>query len=182
MAVSKNIKRVDRHYYKGDNDLIYKSRTLSFFPYAMSDVNINYLMIKIREALNPSLLKYEDRKKNLENNMYGHCYHATQALYYLLQIREPLDIYKGLDDDGEYHWWLKRERGNVIYDVTANRYLLEGKKPPYDKGEKTTWKGIKKRPLEETLNLMILVLKNDQRKFQDVITLHEKDQELVRDF
>lgn len=177
MAVRDYIIQLDRHYYKGDNDLIFKTRTLRYMPYVMSDANFMFLISNIKRELTPDLLKPEYRKKNLDYPLFGHSYHATQALYYFFDIQPPgsLKIFKAKDDEGYMHWWLKRY--DKIYDVTKDYYFSNGKEPPYKNGVESEWKGPKKRPLEETLNLMIKVIKNQPGggHFADYVTYHEHD-------
>jgi len=184
MSLRDYVVQIDRHYYKGDNDLIFKTRSLKYRPYIMSDANFMFLISAIKRELTPDLLKSEYRKRNLENPLFGHSYHATQALYYFIDIQPPgsLKIFKAKDDEGYTHWWLKRD--DQIYDVTKDYYLMDGKEPPYKDGVESEWKGPKKRPLEETLNLMIKVIKNQPGSghYADYVTLHEQDVQLQKHF
>ena len=88
---------------------------------------------------------------------YGHCYHSTQALYYLIDTDKLVPM-SGEDYRGEKHWWL--QDGNNIYDVTADQYYIKSKVPPHSKGKKSSWYGWKQRPQQISLNLMKKVLTN----------------------
>ena len=80
------MKAVERHRYNGNK--IIGTRRLIFDPYDFSELNMCLVMGLIQKNLTPDLLK---RKKLMfrdeTNKYYGHCYHATQALYYLMGHR-----------------------------------------------------------------------------------------------
>ena len=164
------MKIVKRHCYAKGN-VIYKSRILKYkpFPYKM----IYHVMDLIQENLTPELLK--GRKKvmypNDVNNVkyYGHCYHASQALYYLIDTDSLIGV-SAKDYRGEKHWWL--QDGDQVFDVTSDQYHSVGQKPPHDKGKVTKWYGWQERPQQISLNLMARVLKNrlikDKEKKWDI--------------
>ena len=150
-----NMKKVERHRYKDKK--IFETRTLTFEPYPYSE--IDEVIGLIQDNLTPDLLKgkkvlmYPDDIKT--NRFYGHCYHSSQALYYLMDC-DTLIPMSGEDYRGEKHWWL--QDGQKIYDCTANQYLDKGKLPPYDIGKKSKWYGWKQRPQQISLDLMVRVL------------------------
>ena len=119
------MKTVERHSYDGSK--IIKTRTLVFEPYNFSELNMCLVMGLIQQNLKPELLK---RKKLMfrddSNKYYGHCYHATQALYYLMDTDKLVPM-SGEDYRGEKHWWLQNE--DSIYDCTAEQYWTVGKLP-----------------------------------------------------
>jgi len=132
---------------------------------------IESVMGFIRENLTPDLLKGRKSLMYPEdlqtNKYYGHCYHATQALYCLMDSDELIPM-SAIDYRGEKHWWLS---GGVInYDVTADQYYSVGQTPPHLDGKKTAWYGWKQRPQQVTLNLMKRVLGN--RLALDTVTDH----------
>lgn len=93
-------------------------------------------MSLIQKVLTPDLLKPEYVKDNEGNPMYGHCYAATEALYYLLGGRKSgWHPCRGKDAEGVTHWWL-RNAGGKILDPTAEQYESVGKKPPYGEGRR----------------------------------------------
>ena len=151
------MKKVQRHRYKDKE--IFETRTLTFEPYWCSEYNIWLVMDLIQKNLTPDLLK--GRKKLMYPDdinilrYYGHCYHASQALYYLMEC-DKLTPMSGEDYRGEKHWWL--QDGQKIYDCTANQYIDKGENPPYNIGKKTNWYGWKQRPQQISLELMKRVL------------------------
>jgi hypothetical protein len=91
----------------------------------------------------------------LTNKMYGHCYHASQALYQLINTDQLVPM-SAEDYRKEKHWWL--QSGERIYDITAGQYYSANKFPPYEEGKKSRWYGWKERPQQISLDLMVRVL------------------------
>ena len=87
--------------------------------------------------------------------MYGHCYHTTQAMFYLLDHSNSLEAHTAVDYRGDQHWWLKDINDESIIDVTADQYFSINKTPPYDKGKMRTWYGWKGRPHKRTFKLIL---------------------------
>lgn len=154
------MKTIERHRYDKNN--IIGTRRLIFEPFNYSELSMSLVIGLIRKNLSLDLLK--GRKKlmypediNL-NPCYGHCYHSTQALYYLIDTDRLVPM-SAEDYRGEKHWWL--QDGNRIYDVTAEQYYCVGKVPPYHNGKKSKWYGWKGRPQQTSLDLIIRVLGAD---------------------
>ena len=149
------MKNIQRHRYKDKK--IFETRTLSFDAYSYSEIDL--VIGLIQDNLTPDLLK--GRKSLmypsdvLTNKYYGHCYHSSQALYYLMDTDKLVSM-SGEDYRGEKHWWL--QDGEKIYDCTANQYIDKGENPPYNIGKKTNWYGWKQRPQQISLELMKRVL------------------------
>jgi hypothetical protein len=97
-----------------------------------SDSEIENLMSDIRGVLSPDLLKKEYHSENAINPMFGHCYVATEALYYLLN--DPVRYRPARDI---VHWWLVDLYENRIWDATKDQYLSVGKVPPYQNGKRS---------------------------------------------
>jgi hypothetical protein len=134
---------------------VFQLRKLSFEPYRYSENNMSLVMGLIRNQLTPDLLTPKYLPENVVNPMYGHCYHSTQALYYLMDT-DLLIPMSGVDYRGDYHWWL--QDGDKIYDVTAGQYYSVGKLPPYESGKKSKWYGWGQRPHQRSLDLIVRVL------------------------
>ena len=150
------MKIVERHRYK-DNEII-GTRRLVFEPYRCSEYNICLVIGLIQRNLTSDLLKRKKLKfRDDTNKYYGHCYHASQALYYLMDT-DVLVPMSGDDYRGEKHWWL--QYGDNIYDCTAEQYYILGKMPPYHNGQKSKWYGWKQRPQQISLDLMVKVLED----------------------
>ena len=149
------MKNIQRHRYKDKK--IFETRTLTFDPYPYSE--IDQVIRLIQDNLTSDLLK--GRKSLmypsdvLTNKYYGHCYHSSQALHYLMDT-DKLVLMSGEDYRGEKHWWL--QDGEKIYDCTANQYIFVNQSPPYDVGKKSNWYGWKQRPQQISLELVKRVL------------------------
>jgi len=150
------MKTVERHRYKDGK--VDQTRRLTFNPYTYSELNMCLVMGLIKRNLTPDLLTPKYREENKINSMYGHCYHSSQALFYLIDT-DLLIPMCGIDYRNDYHWWLQNE--NKIYDLTAEQYYSVGKLPPYEKGKPTKWYGWKQRPHQRTLDLIIRVLRKE---------------------
>ena len=151
------MKTIDRHKYKGNK--IVGTRRLIFEPYRFNELNMSLVMGLIQRNLTPDLLKHKKLMyKGDSNKYYGHCYHSSQALYYLIDTDDLVPM-SGEDYRGEKHWWL--QHGDNIYDCTAEQYLEKGKMPPYHGGKKSVWYGWKQRPQQISLDLIVRVLGND---------------------
>ena len=161
---------IERHRY--NKNTIIKTRRLTFDAYKYTEKNMCLVMGLIRKNLTPDLLKgrkklmYPDDIKT--NSCYGHCYHSSQALFYLMNTDQLVPM-SAEDYRGEKHWWL--QNGERIYDVTAEQYYSVGKLPPYHFGNKSKWYGWKGRPQQISLDLMVKVL--GERLIEDtLITVH----------
>jgi hypothetical protein len=160
------MKTVERHRYKDKE--IYQTRQLSFDPYDYTEHNMCLVVGLIRRKLTPDLLTPKYRFENQTNPTYGHCYHSSQALFYLMNTNELVPMC-GRDYRNDYHWWL--QNGDKIYDVTAEQYYSVGKLPPYENGKPTKWYGWKQRPHQRSLDLMIRVLGKENVE-DTLITVH----------
>jgi hypothetical protein len=96
------------------------------------------LIRKIQSVLTPDLLKGMWAKE-FENPLAGHCYAATEALYWMLggpesdwktYVLSHLSWPEGLDE-GETHWFMRNSKGEIL-DPTAGQF--EGQEIAYDKG------------------------------------------------
>lgn len=83
------------------------------------------LMTEIQSCLTEDLLKKEF-KITTGNKLSGHCYVATEALYYLLP-NNIQEIFKPstLKVNGVTHWFLRNIINNEILDPTAPQFDFE---------------------------------------------------------
>jgi len=153
------MKTVERPRYKDNR--VFQVRKLSFEPYRYSENMLSLVMGLIRKNLTPDLLTPKYREENVTNPMFGHCYHSSQALFYLMNT-DLLVPMCGKDYRNDYHWWLQDEE--KIYDVTAEQYYSVGKLPPYHSGKPTKWYGWKQRPHQRSLDLIVRVLGENKVK------------------
>ena len=54
---------------------------------------------------------------------------------YLIFGHKNVHLYRGLDDENLYHWWVV-DRTKKIIDLTSEQYTLLGRTPPYENGTK----------------------------------------------
>lgn len=138
----------------------YWVRRLTFEPYEYTPANVAYLGEKIKE-LHQKYKPSHYRKKLVpskdKNPMYGFCYPATQALFYLFDTDQLIPM-RGVDYRNEYHWWL--QEGENIIDITADQYYNVGETPPYGNGKKGQWYAWKKQPSMSSLNIIASVHPN----------------------
>ena len=95
------------------------------------------------------------RELNIGNPLFGHCYHATQALYFFFKDANLKTMSAKCQSPAEQHWWL--QDGDKIIDITAGQYDALDFDPPYGKGKETKWYGWKNRPHRKSQDLMKLV-------------------------
>jgi hypothetical protein len=96
----------------------------------------------VRDQLGPDLLtaNFKDRP---ENPFYGHCFHASIALYKLLGGKESgYSVWKALDATDTPHYWLTSPTNEII-DPTAEQYTQFGYEPPYLSGKRTGFRPSK---------------------------------------
>jgi hypothetical protein len=135
----------------------YKVRRLSFVPLEYNDTNVQWASEKILEKLNPSYLTKRYVEENKWNPTYGHCYHTTQAMFYMFDTDRLVPM-RGEDTRNEYHWWL--QDGKKVIDPTADQYFRRNEKPPYDKGKKGQWYAWRRQPSSRSFRLIVNVLGN----------------------
>ena len=146
------MKTIERHRYRDKK--IFQTRTLTFEPYPMTE--IDSVIGSIVSNLTPEMVTKKYREENASNPMFGHCYHSSQALFYLMDT-DVLEQRTAVDYHDCSHWWLVDKTTEKIYDITADQYYSVDQLPPYP-GKKKPWYGWKQRPHQRTLDLMVLVL------------------------
>lgn len=105
-------------------------------------MSIEYLMDLIKSVLTIELLREKYKGKNLKNPLYGHCYVASEVLYYLIRSQSFDDHFweykpcRGKDFDNITHWWLQDNEGKIL-DPTSEQYASQGKVPPYHNGRRS---------------------------------------------
>ena len=129
--------------------------------------NLKIVSDIIKKNLTPDLLPKKWRERNASNPMFGHCYHSSQALFYLMDT-DVLEQRTAIDYHDCSHWWLVDKTTDKIYDITADQYYHVGQTPPYP-GKKKPWYGWKQRPHQRTLDLMTLVL-GDRLALDETVT------------
>lgn len=97
----------------------------------------------IKDNLSSDLLPKKWIERNSTNPMFGHCHTASACLQKLFGTKN-IKLYRALDDEGIWHWWVQTIDGNRI-DITADQYYSVGRTPPYESGEKATMLGFEYR-------------------------------------
>ena len=147
---------LERHSYKKIHDNWEITKTVKLYyervPYSLSSLSV--CSKKLEDCLTPDLVTKKYREENQNNPMYGHCYHTTQAMFYLLDT-DTLDIMSGIDWRGDKHWWLRDRITGYEVDMTVDQYYSIDKQPPYDDGKISKWYGWKHRPHMRTLKLIM---------------------------
>jgi hypothetical protein len=92
---------------------------------------------RIQRSLSLDLLhaNYRDRDANaLYYACQGHCYAATEALYYLYGRAAGFVPYVFKHDNGDTHWWLANPETGLVLDPTEPQ--LDGMTFPYERGRR----------------------------------------------
>jgi len=158
------MKTIERHRYRDKK--IFQTRTLTYEPYPMTE--IDSVIGSIVSNLSPEMVTKKYREENASNPMFGHCYHSSQALFYLMDT-DVLEQRTAVDYHDCSHWWLVDKTTEKIYDITADQYYSVDQLPPYP-GKKKPWYGWKQRPHQRTLDLMVLVL-GDRLALDETVNL-----------
>jgi hypothetical protein len=130
-------------------------------------VEIDQLISCIQSNLTEDLLKSEYREHNRVNQMFGHCYVATETLYHFLKQEYVIEKNFGVrqtdefsphhskDENGITHWWLQDQMGNKL-DLTVDQYLSQDRQPPYENSRKGAF--LTKQPSRRSQELINRVL------------------------
>lgn len=97
--------------------------------------NIDFIVNEIKKTLTIDLLKkeYHQQYKN-EHYTYGHCYAASEALYYLTGEKDLWIPHQGFCPILGSHWWLVNKVTQKIVDITAEQFYFKNIEPPYSNG------------------------------------------------
>lgn len=99
-----------------------------------SKANLRRVSKAIVSHLSPELLPIKYRAKNADNPMFGHCHTASGCLYKVFGC-QSVHMYRALDDNGIWHWWIQDHEGQII-DLTASQYPKAVVKRLYRRGAK----------------------------------------------
>lgn len=92
----------------------------------MTETEINELIVIIVKNLNDDLLKKKYRGIKNRNIYSGHCYVATEALYYLINDDERKNyIPSTIKINDITHWFLINKKTNEIIDITKKQFDFE---------------------------------------------------------
>jgi hypothetical protein len=105
--------------------------------------NLELVSGLIKQNLTYDLLPKKWVIRNMANPMFGHCHNAAGCLYKIFGY-EAMHMFRGLDDEGIWHWWCM-DKDNVLIDLTAAQYTNFNRTPPYAEGEKSSMLGFEYR-------------------------------------
>lgn len=115
-----------------------------------NEENLQKVIASIRNNLTIDLLPKKMQERNIlggSNGTYGHCHTAAGVIYKIFGPKN-VHMYRALDEEGLYHWWIIDKNGKLI-DPTSEQYFLLNRIPPYANGTKAGLLGFdyKKRVL-----------------------------------
>ena len=120
----------------------------------------------IKDNLETKFVPTKFRENNLGNPMFGHCYHATQALYYFFAHANLKAMSAKCEGPAEVHWWL--QDGDTIIDATAEQYDILDFNLPYP-------------PLSEQQQI-VEYLDEQTQLIDNTISIEEKRIELLKEY
>ena len=117
-----------------------------------TEENLNRVIESIRCNLSIDLLPKKMQERNIHggsNGTYGHCHTASGVIYKIFGSKN-VHMYRALDDESLYHWWIVDKNGKLV-DPTHEQYTLLGRTPPYAQGKKASMLGFEYRKRVSTL-------------------------------
>jgi len=105
-----------------------------------NEQNLKLVSSVIRNNLTPDLLPKKWVQRNQSNPTFGHCHTASACLQKVFGSK-MIRLWRGLDDEGIWHWWAVDNNGLRI-DITSEQYTSQGRVPPYDVGTKSSMLGF----------------------------------------
>lgn len=116
--------------------------------------NKNKVIRSIVKNLTPDLLPKKFRKENESNPMFGHCHNASGCFYKIFSSYH-VHLYRTLDDNQIYHWWIQDNDGNII-DITESQYPKAKVEKYHKRGMKASLLGYEyKKRVEILFNRVI---------------------------
>ena len=105
--------------------------------------NLDVISKIIKSNLTYDLLPKKWFTRNMMNPMFGHCHTASACLQRLFGTKN-IRLYRALDDEGIWHWWVI-DKENKLIDLTSEQYTSQGRNPPYAEGQKASMLGFEYR-------------------------------------
>jgi hypothetical protein len=84
-----------------------------------------------KDILTTDLLKGQWKNRINKIHTTGHCYAASEALYYLCGHSNVYNPRVCKEENGDTHWFIQNKFNNEILDPTKSQYIELGKLPPY---------------------------------------------------
>jgi hypothetical protein len=143
---------------------VYEIIEFPLFPYTPASVDL--ITSQMMPHLTNELVPHRYKTENLTNPLRGHCYHATQVLFYLLDtdhlypFRGEEEYFPLVLDEGEdwrnYHWWLEDVKEGTRFDPTAGQFdlLPYTTDHAYQYGRARKWYSFQETPSSKTFKLI----------------------------
>ena len=142
---------------------------LEFERYLYTPDQIKKISKLIRSNLTDDLISKEIKKKypddhlRWKNPFFGYCVLATFSLLYLMdtEILEPM---RGVDAEGEGHWWLRNNLSQERYDLTFDQFATnEERESVYETGKPRGYYGFGEMPASRFFDLIQKIRPNSKR-------------------
>jgi hypothetical protein len=136
--------------------------------------NQHELIEKIQHVLTKDLLtsKYKEIAKN---HTEGHCYAASEALFYLLGGKHngfTPQVATFEKNGGKLtHWWIKDSKGKVL-DPTSEQFYASNMTPPYDVGKNIGF--LTKYPSKRARTIIERIVSNNEDLINDKVKIKKK--------
>ena len=88
----------------------------------MENLDLGDLIILIKENLDDSLLKNKYLNIKEKNKFTGHCYVASETLYYLSKMIHENYKPAFIKINNDTHWFLKNKNTGEIIDITSEQF------------------------------------------------------------
>lgn len=116
---------------------------------------MNEIIKIIQKSLSDDLLR-DEHKKTKRNFLSGHCYVATEALYYLLGEDNINYMPSTLRIGGVTHWFLKNKKTGDVVDPTKDQFNY-----PLDYSKSRNRFFLTNKPSKRTLILLNRIYEKD---------------------
>jgi len=126
-----------------------------------NEENLEKISNIIKNNLTIDLIPKKWQARNISNPMFGHCHTASGCLYKIFGSK-AMHLYRGLDDEGIWHWWVK-DLNDKIIDLTEEQYTSQNRIAPHDKGEKAGLLGFQYKKRVMKLYERVMAEMNNER-------------------
>ena len=135
---------------------------LNFKRYEYSVASVLEISDQIKDKLNFSLISQDIRAKYpkghpcWERHLFGYCVPATFSLLFFMDT-DRLHPFRGLDPNGEKHWWLQDQVTGDRFDITSSQYDEKELAFVYSNGIPKKMYSSNGKPQSRFMDLMQLV-------------------------
>ena len=155
-----------------------KYDVLEFERHQYTPYQINKVSKLIRSNLTHDLLseeiknKYPNNHPRWKNPFFGFCVPATFVLLYLIDTNN-LEPMRGVDTEGEGHWWLRDKLSPKIYDLTFDQFEnCKKRQSVYKTGIPSGYFGSGEMPDSKFFSLIQKIQPNSKRWTTDLLSIY----------